>query len=367
MPVPPSLAIRCDGGRIPEIGTGHIVRMLDLAGALVDSRAFARPAVRFVSLEGEPAEPGRRMVERAGFAVTTLGGGGQSGRDATCAERDALLRCGAETILIDRLNTTLELIDALRSAGRRVVSFDDRGDGAVRTHATINGIVETRVAMPHILDGLSYLMLPNARRVSTAAGAAQPTEPIRMAATFGGYDHRNLAGLLLEALATVDPQSVDITLATGLCDPVRRESLEAEVRRLRVRGGATVRLVTRFDDFVRVLETTDLAVSAGGLTMFEFAACGIPCVALPQYPHQTANIARMARLGAVAAVDSGGSRAKDRARLAETLAALLMNVDRRAAMSRAAAAAVDRHGVDRVVEQVVAVRDRGAPIFHPTA
>ena len=52
-------------------------------------------------------------------------------------------------------------------------------------------------------------------------------------------------------------------------------------------------------NYHEIISNADLAVTSGGLSIFEFAAWGIPSVALPQYEHQKSNAKELSKKKAI--------------------------------------------------------------------
>src|SRR5262249_23388266 len=98
----------------------------------------------------------------------------------------------------------------------------------------------------------------------------------------------------------------------------------------------------------------DLAVVAGGLTMYEALATGTPSLALCQEAwHQPFLAAWCAERGAMVALGQG--TAADEGDVAAAIDALARDPDRRAALSRAGQVLVDGSGTRRVAARMRAL------------
>jgi UDP-2,4-diacetamido-2,4,6-trideoxy-beta-L-altropyranose hydrolase len=93
----------------------------------------------------------------------------------------------------------------------------------------------------------------------------------------------------------------------------------------------------------------DLAISAGGQTLYELACCGTPTIACCTGEDQVNNIIAMSRLGIV--MDSGRADRPEWLDVVESAIGILdSRPERRAAMSKAAQSLIDGRGADRVAE-----------------
>jgi spore coat polysaccharide biosynthesis predicted glycosyltransferase SpsG len=97
---------------------------------------------------------------------------------------------------------------------------------------------------------------------------------------------------------------------------------------------------------------SDMVITAGGQTMLEAAATGLPSIALPLVDNQRSQSSQLAALGAVSVVDPpvAGEIARRAQALAGDLAA-------RRLLSRNAQQAVDGYGALRVAYHVARLLD----------
>jgi spore coat polysaccharide biosynthesis predicted glycosyltransferase SpsG len=127
--------------------------------------------------------------------------------------------------------------------------------------------------------------------------------------------------------------------------------------RARLRGGAWIEAPR---GLVGPLSACDVAVVAGGVTLHEACALGVPVVCLAVAPLQRRAISAFAARGAV--IDAGAPQAANSAdRVALGVEALLRNKSLRDRISRRARTLVDGRGAIRVARQIrlLARADRG--------
>jgi spore coat polysaccharide biosynthesis predicted glycosyltransferase SpsG len=158
----------------------------------------------------------------------------------------------------------------------------------------------------------------------------------------GGTHGRALAALVASAIARRVPD-VRIRAAAGFAAHGRQPEL--------ARG----HWVEAPDGLAAELGSATVAVTAGGVTLFEACALGVPAVALPVAPAQSLTIAAVARAGA--AIDAGSFPVDRTAvlRAADAVADLLMNRRCHRRMSDAGRRFVDGRGVFRAAERLRAL------------
>ncbi len=186
--------------------------------------------------------------------------------------------------------------------------------------ATLTGPEFVVVDLPH----------PRPRRRAVAPRVS------RIVVSLGGGGQRGLARAIVTALRRVLP-GAHVVVTAGLDVAAR---LETDV------AGAEV--VAAPDGAGRWLATADVAVVAGGLTLYEAVALGVPTVAIPVVPAQRPTVRACAARGIAVAVAGGGDDTQRAARVARHVAALAADLERRRAMRTRGPACVDGQGAGRV-------------------
>jgi UDP:flavonoid glycosyltransferase YjiC (YdhE family) len=234
-----------------------------------------------------------------------------------------------------------------RAARRRrvpVVSLHDLGIGRVPSTLAIDGSVVSPSrgwSAATVLRGLGHAAIrpprPNRRRLDVR----------RALISFGGGPRRALVAAVASELARRWP-TMEI-LTTQPVPAAGRGVL------------ANVRLVAAPAGLGEWLPQVDVAVLAGGVSLYEAIAAGVPSVAVAIVPQQRPTIRGFAALGL--AVDAGrgvGSTSPSLARrVADRLSCVIEDAAWRARVRREGPRAVDGRGAARVARAIVAVAEAG--------
>jgi len=334
------ILIRCDGGALDEIGTGHVVRALILAKDLV--ARFGSQVVFAM----RPTEWCAR-VEAEGFDVARLDADGDLGAQVVtlAAERRS------EVVVLDDLGKTgcascsaacsrpcggtPHTIEVLQAGGCVVVSIDDPFHAAA-ADISINPAFPGTGA---VHEGFDRSILPSD---VGPAGYPLPQEagPERngVFASFGGHDPGGAARRFLEAWVAAGLQ-LECVVAAG-----DTAGLEAP---------PGVQLV-RSADLNQLLPKTRVAVTNGGTTMLIAASHGAAVLAVAQYDHQRDNAMRLAAAGAAKYV--GMANEVDYDQLVRSVAELHQDHARVHTMGTAGRAAICGLGRGALVELVQVVQ-----------
>ena len=149
---------------------------------------------------------------------------------------------------------------------------------------------------------------------------------------------RRVAARLVAAVAARCP-AADIAVAAGLVPG----------RRPQVPGG---RWLESPSGLTHALAASDVAVVAGGVTLYEACALGCPAVGMAVVKAQRPAIRALASRGGI--LDAGGPRVGRRtaARVGVAVATLVADGERRRRLGRQARRLVDGRGAERVARRI---------------
>lgn len=304
----------------PRVGFGHLVRCRALARAL--------GVTPLVAIRGTART--RALAAALGWTVLdserpSLTGGPADGR-------------APDLIVIDDPDgpAAASWVRRGRRLGVPVASVHDLGLAHVESDLMIDGSVSPgpRADQPNSLCGPRYAILDPAIAVIRRENR-QPMPGHVLVALGGGSHVLSLAGRVSRAIAARAPEAV-IRVARGLSS---------------VRAAPVLRHATWFNapqGLGPELADAQVAVVAGGVTLYEACALGVPVVALPVTTVQHQTVRAAACRGA--AIDTGRPPVDDCmvSRTAEAVAALLRNDGWRRQQSKAARQLVDGDGAARV-------------------
>jgi spore coat polysaccharide biosynthesis predicted glycosyltransferase SpsG len=300
---------------------GHLFRALTLADEL-ERRGF--PTKLYVN-----DDPAVLDVIRARRCAWRVRPGESPAWDALMVREDRI-----STWINDRLDTTAEHCEAVVSAGARIVGLDDRGPAAALLDINVAPLPVASGVRPAgklILSGLQYMIVnPNIERFRRVRNT-----PSRLVISMGGSDGFDLTAAAVRALRK---RGLGGTVVLG---PGFRhyDSINSEVDHRFVIKRNVPDLPTEFANH-------DLALTAGGVTLCEALAAGLPCivVAAEKWEEDTARFFENAR-----AVLYAGFRGDADFSVLDRIPPSIEQ------MSKAALAIVDVRGVQRVADALIAL------------
>ncbi len=274
---------RCDGGSVPEIGTGHVARCLLLADKLKSAKEFE------IAFLMKDYKEGIKRVSDCGYHVYKI----PLEKDELRETINAINDFSPEIVVVDRFDTEEEYLKKIKGTGVILITLDDLGPGQKYADITINAIRESGISL---YDGPQYIVLPEMKFKEK-----KPSDCGGVFLSFGGYDHLNLTLKTMKALEKLD-KKIDITVVVGGAY-VHRNELNSFLKKSKRK----FRVLFRPKDIGALFDQADVAVISGGLTLFEAMARGIPSIVLCQYEHQVETARRYENRGATICLGKGDS------------------------------------------------------------
>ena len=321
----------------PRRGFGHLVRCVSFARAL-----GVRP---LIAIRGS-----RRVIETAlAFGADVLPDAGPG----------VIRAMRPDVVIVDDpvARSARRWMSAARRAGALVVSVHDLGIGCREADVVIDGSITRTRRGPRgsvSLNGSRFALLdPNvveARVRRDAARDSREAQHRRVLIALGGGPRVRLAGAIADAIVAADP-TIEVRVAGGFVVAPRAASSKV------VWIGASRGLSAE-------LSEASAAVVAGGVSLYEACALGVPAVGLPVVPGQVPTVRAFGRHGAVVPASLGASPEQ----VAIRTVSLLNDRSRQRSLTRRAQALVDGQGASRAAATVTALsRTRSRAGAHPVS
>ena len=339
---PATLLIRADAS--VTIGTGHVMRCLALGQAWQDAGG------RVVFAMAEVTDAVRLRISSEGMESVAIEAKAASADDARHT-RELAQRSGADWVALDGYHFGAGYRDELRSAGQNLLFLDDEGiEDRCSADIILNqnsDAVEEKYPCrePHakLLLGTRYALLRReflawrARKKEISGSAS------RLLVTMGGSDPDNLTGAVIEALRSITADGPQAMVLAGGSNP-HFESLRDAVSN----SADAVRLVANASNMPELMAQADLAIIAGGGTLWELLYMSCPVMSFSRNSVQSRILKDLHDRGVVHHL--GDPREIAPGILAQAISELAGSSERRAAMAEAGRRQVDGEGARRVCD-----------------
>jgi len=330
------IGIRADGNE--NIGTGHVMRCLSIGDAI---RKKGGQTV-FFSVDAEG------IIRRAGFDCVSIPGvyDDLSGEDIFALLSEKRIT----TLLVDSYYADAAYFERLRGKAKTAYIFD-MGDGGLPVELLINYNLDYDSheyrGSKKLLMGCAYA--PLRAEFQNLNITRQFNEVKNVMVTTGGTDKYNLASKIIRMVREDGAfgGAVLHVVVGGL------NVFAGEIREM-VGEYPSVVLYENCGDMAGLMKKCDIAVSAGGSTLYEICACGIPCVPFSMAGNQVNVVNVMGQKGIMLPAghyETDPEGCMDAIR--KNLKTLVNDAALRKKMSKKEMGLVDGKGAGRIAEELI--------------
>jgi UDP-2,4-diacetamido-2,4,6-trideoxy-beta-L-altropyranose hydrolase len=257
-----------------QMGTGHVMRCLGLAQQWQDSGGEAVYAMA----ESAPGVEERLQAEH--IEVVSLTCEPASLQDAR-ATVDAARSRGCDWIVLDGYHFNADYHAAIKASGLRLLALDDLGSRACYIADIVlnqdpiadERMYVKRTADTRLLLGTHYAVLRRDFRQRPRPQREFVPVVRKLLITMGGSDPQNFTEEVIRCLDGTAADDLEVFVLVGPSNP-HGPQLEAAARDCR----ANVRLLRNPANIPDLMAECDMAVTAGGSTLWELSYFAVPCI-----------------------------------------------------------------------------------------
>lgn len=270
---------RTDGNEV--IATGHVMRCLSIADACVEMGHD----VTFITADNKCES----VIRQRGFKHIETHGEWNDLEGELEELNKLICKYDIRILIIDSYYVTEKYLREL-SKLTETVYIDDLNTFNYPVDILINYTIyadkfmyQNRLSNTKLLLGCSFVPLRSQFR---NIGAKEIRREIRsILITTGGTDNRNLIGTLLNRMLSIQVfKYVDIHIVVGIFNINLQSIYEME----RINGN--VKIHSNVTDMAKLMIEADVAVAAGGSTLYELCACGVPTITYSFADNQIENV-----------------------------------------------------------------------------
>lgn len=345
------VAFRADGGL--NIGMGHIMRCLTLA------EKFRRHGIEVYFIS--KLEEGIKKICEAPFEVLRLPSG--------CAEPDASIgECNElekeaqeinrlvsqneiDLLILDTYNVDKNYFLKLMKQAKKIGYIDDLNKFTYPVDILIHGSLvadykpyEKYQEDEIVLAGLRYNLI----RDEFKGLPERETKPsvATIMITTGASDQYNMSSRIINIILEDDElKSLEVNVVIGNSFKNKSELYKI------AENNKNVNLHENVNYMSKIMLDSDIALSAGGSTLYELCACGTPTIAFVTADNQEFIVDKMHECGYL--INLGFCNDIDNKKLTRTLKALMRDYMLRKELYSKGRNLVDGKGAQRVVERIL--------------
>jgi spore coat polysaccharide biosynthesis predicted glycosyltransferase SpsG len=320
-----------------EMGMGHIYRMLNLASLLKErghNISFLMPSW---------AEGVKKITEckwRTLEIPLDLFEGEQTYKRLL---DDRIFDC----IVVDALDVSKNIMKLFKENTKLLLSLDNIGDGRFLSDILINILYtcELKLKKPKIeINSLDYLILNENFKKFNLKEKIINEELRRILITQGGSDTYGVVPKIVGKLNTLSKE-LEYTILIGPAFKHHKE-LKFSVKESNLK----INIMKNVKVLGELFYNMDLAISGGGMTLFELLCVGVPCITITQEYKELETIDYLDKLDLVENI--GLYEDIQEENISNTINQLINNYNKRIKMSEKSKKTIDGGGCERTVDLI---------------
>jgi UDP-2,4-diacetamido-2,4,6-trideoxy-beta-L-altropyranose hydrolase len=339
--------VRADAS--PDIGTGHVMRCLALGRELADRGA----TLTFVMRDPPPAVAA--LVRAEGFGLDALPEPGSLPADDAAQTAAAMSDHGQpDWLIVDHYGVDERWQDQVRPSVRKIMVIDDLArhkhacDLLLNQNLIPNAAERYRTLVPHACETLlgPRFALLRAEFAKAHRSLRRQFDRVANVLVFlGGGDPDGVTLKVLAGLQEISGPEMRVTTVAGAANAHR-----SAIERL-CAGRPGYRVLATSGEMATLMAESDLAIGAGGISIWERCCLGLPAIVIGIAENQYEVSERAAEAGVCLYL--GRFADFSPAAFSASLKVTLVNSSLRHSMSLAGTALVDGLGCGRVVKAML--------------
>ena len=329
------IGIRTDANEM--IATGHVMRCLAVADAL---REIGEKPV-FIAADDAP----RSLVYSRGHEFVSLGTDWRNLEDETNQIQEAVKKYGLKAMLVDSYSATRAYLEELQRM-LPVMYIDDLGKEVYGIESLVcyanfwkKFAYEKKYKNTKLCLGMEFA--PLKKEFSLCSKKEIYEIPENLLLLSGGTDPYHALEKILKGIALERWRRIDVVCG----------KYNVDYRKLQYEYAAQKRIVLHQNvtNILELMQKADIAISAGGVTLYELCAVGTPTISYSFADNQIDNVVQFAKDGLIAY--AGDMReSKVTAEIFHILAESYTNKKERKRRSQKMQEKVDGKGAGRIAD-----------------
>lgn len=264
--------IRCDAGNVPQIGTGHLYRSITIAKFLIKKFKLNRNKIIFITKTRKKFSLSKKILNQNNLNFYSINDNATSKN-----EFQILKKFQSRLLIIDKYKTkNTTYLNKLKKNFNKII-FLDAIKYEHKDALYINSLL-------HNVDkkiknvGFEYLICPS---FFNKKKSVLRKKLINIFLFFGGFDNKKIMNNVINFFNN-NKSIYNLYLPSSY---KTKYNYHGKIKYFNNKN------------FFTVLSSSDLAITAGGITMFDVINIKKPLISIPQYYHQEINIKKLQKKG----------------------------------------------------------------------
>tara|TARA_Y100001970_G_scaffold287597_1_gene412660 strand:+ start:116 stop:1141 length:1026 start_codon:yes stop_codon:yes gene_type:complete len=261
---------RCDAANIPELGTGHLYRCITIAKLLKKKFRLKNNKIAFLIKSTKKYKKGIDILKSYKFRIIKISNGNIKPNSSN--EIRYFTNNSSNLLIIDRMGKiNNNFFNAIKNSFKKKIILDDSSLTRKYFDLSLNPLVHNVPKFKNAHIGFDYHILPSFffdKKIKVRRN--------NIFVLFGGYDKKNLTKRIVKIL-NFNPNRINIFL---------HKSFKKNFKNIISKNNLFF-----FDNhsYLTRLKSSNIAITAGGIGLFDGIFLNKRIICIPQYKHQEIN------------------------------------------------------------------------------
>ena len=283
------IIFRCDAADIPELGTGHLYRSLIIANYLKNKFSIRDEHIGFLIKTDGKYKKSIKILKNHKFTILKLN---SKIKDYSKEEYLEFNKHKSNLLIIDRLGKiNKNFFNKINNNFSKKIIIDDSSKYRDFFDLSLNPLIQNVKTLRNSKIGYKYLILQNYKRNKILV----KNNNIFM--FFGGYDRKKLSLKVLKLLDCINI-NLNIMIPTSYKEMTLNKKFNHKL------------IYFEPNQYLSKLYSSNIAITAGGIGLFDAILAKKKIICFSQYIHQEINTKKVDKLGAAKFFDINDRKIK---------------------------------------------------------
>lgn len=272
------IIFRCDAADIPELGTGHLYRSLIIANYLKKKFSLKDKDIGFLIKTTNKYSKSLKILKEYKFRILKVN---SKIKDYSKEECSSFKKYKSDVLIIDRLGSIKKkFFYEISDNFTKKIIIDDSSTNRDLFDLSINPLIQNVKKTKQSKIGFKYLIL------QAYESCINIKENSNIFLFVGGYDKKKLSKKILKLLSLIDIK-LNIFLPASYKKIILNERSKHQLTYF------------KSSEYLQNLYSSNIAITAGGIGLFDAILAKKKILCFSQYLHQKTNIKKIEKLGAL--------------------------------------------------------------------